>query len=114
MKFRLEVNDEEHDEHIACAKVLSFIKEHFQQLEDEGYWTMRRILTQDHLATRVLLGLIELFIAVSSRSQHQQLLFTFWRSRLNLLHRRRTYSDANIVFFQDRAIIDTKHNDFSN
>ena len=75
MKFRLEVNDEEHDEHIACAKVLSFIKEHLQQLEDEGFWTMRRILTQDHLvATRVLLGLIELFIAVSSRSQHQQLL----------------------------------------
>ena len=49
IRFRVQVNDEEFDEHVAYNKIVSFIDEHFQQSEKEGYWTMRRILAHDHL-----------------------------------------------------------------
>ena len=48
-RFRVQVNDEEFDEHVACDKIVSFIDEHFQQSEQDGCWTMRRMLAHDHL-----------------------------------------------------------------
>ena len=49
VRFRVQVNDEEFDEHVACNKIVSFIDEHFQQSEEDGHWTMRRTLAHDHL-----------------------------------------------------------------
>ena len=50
IKFRLKVNDEEHDEHIACTEMLSFVEENFLQPEDGVTWTMRRIITHSRFA----------------------------------------------------------------
>ena len=49
VKFRLKVNDEEYDEHIACTEMLSFVEENFLQPEDGATWTMRRIITHSRL-----------------------------------------------------------------
>ena len=43
-KFRLKTNDDEFNEHIACAKMLSFIEDNFLQPQDGQCWTMRRIV----------------------------------------------------------------------
>ena len=45
IKFRLKVNDEEYDEHVACTEMLSFVEENFLQPQDGVQWTMRRIIT---------------------------------------------------------------------
>ena len=49
IKFRLKVNDEEYDEHIAYTEMLSFVEENFLQPEDGAVWTMRRIITHSRL-----------------------------------------------------------------